>query len=262
MEGPRVMNEDVFPQYQAREEGIIVSFDDAEWQLKKVNVELKRVNRELNEQRERLTRIVAGDILSERAELKRVNRELNDLREIVTALQQGESLTDALGAVEEGKECQCGFSHRGPCLKYDDKMVPWQMRDQVHSKRHHLEWTPLVDHILKNDFWEEVAETADECPRYDAFYAPKPGEVWRLHTAWNDQSEILPNGNDFVTALEKHPYVDTVQTHEFGCVTVITFHALGDKFDWHYKFDLYQVGDVVQEVMYIACRWPDEGYRP
>jgi peptidyl-tRNA hydrolase len=84
MEGPRVMNEDVFPQYQAREEGIIVSFDDAEWQLKKVNIELKRVN-----------------------------RELNDLREIVTALQQGESLTDALGAVEEGKECQCGFSHRG-----------------------------------------------------------------------------------------------------------------------------------------------------
>ena len=51
-----------------------MSFDDAEWQLKKVNVELKRVNRELNEQRERLTRIVAGDILSERAELKRVNR--------------------------------------------------------------------------------------------------------------------------------------------------------------------------------------------
>jgi hypothetical protein len=104
MEGPRVMNEDVFPQYQAREEGIIVSFDDAEWQLKKVNAELKKVNRELNEQRERLTRIVAGDILSERAELQRVNRELNDLREIVTALQQGESLTDALGAVEEGKE--------------------------------------------------------------------------------------------------------------------------------------------------------------
>lgn len=49
-----------------------MSFNDAEWQLKKVN-----------------------------AELKRVNRELNDLREIVTALQQGESLTDALGAVEE-----------------------------------------------------------------------------------------------------------------------------------------------------------------
>tara|TARA_R110001583_G_scaffold69697_2_gene197612 strand:+ start:2970 stop:3722 length:753 start_codon:yes stop_codon:yes gene_type:complete len=247
MEGPGVMSDekDVFEQYlqeRAREEGIIMSFDDAEWQLKKVN-----------------------------AELKKVNREINDLREIVTALQQGESLTEALGAVEsltealgaaeEDKEsqCQCGFSHRGPCLKYDDKMVPWQMRDQVH-KRHYLEWTPLVDHILKNDFWEEVAETDEECPRYDAIYAPKPGEVWRLGTAWNDQSEILPNGNDFVTALEKHPYVDTVQTHEFGCVTVITFHALGNKFDWHYKFDLYQVGDVVQEVMYTACRWPDEGY--
>ena len=183
-----------------------MSFDDAEWQLKKVN-----------------------------AELKKVNREINDLREIVTALQQGESLTEALGAVES-------------------------LTEALVHKRHYLEWTPLVDHILKNDFWEEVAETDEECPRYDAIYAPKPGEVWRLGTAWNDQSEILPNGNDFVTALEKHPYVDTVQTHEFGCVTVITFHALGNKFDWHYKFDLYQVGDVVQEVMYTACRWPDEGY--
>ena len=55
MEGPRVMNEDVFPQYQAREEGIIVSFNDAEWQLKKVNAELKRVNRELNDLREIVT---------------------------------------------------------------------------------------------------------------------------------------------------------------------------------------------------------------
>lgn len=251
-----------------------MSFDDAEWQLKKVNIELKRVNRELNDQRERLAQIeglslfvtgrntvadIAEDILSERAELKRVNREINDLREIVTALQQGESLTDALGAVEEGKECQCGFSHRGPCLKYDDKMVPPELSSPNGFKPLHLEWTPLVDHILKNDFWEEVAETDEEEPRYYAIYAPKPGEVCRLSTAWNDQSEILPNGNDFVTALEKHPYVDTVQTHEFGCVTVITFHALGDKFDWHYKFDLYQVGDVVQEIMYIACRWPDEG---
>lgn len=214
-----------------------MSFDDAEWQLKKVN-----------------------------AELKKVNREINDLREIVTALQQGESLTDALGAVEEDKEsqCQCGFSHRGPCLKYDDKMG--LEPGEIHSI--HLEGTPLVDHILKNDFWEEVAETDDEViSRYAAIYAPKPGEVWRLHTetsfTMTRESMVdvlhgeMPHENDFVTALEKHPYVDTVQTHEFGCVTVITFHALGDKFDWHYKFDLYQVGN---SVMYIACRWTDEEY--
>ena len=69
MEGPGVMSDekDIFKQYlqeRAREEGIIVSFDDAEWQLKKVNAELvqlkktsgfhgrelKKVNRELKVQ--------------------------------------------------------------------------------------------------------------------------------------------------------------------------------------------------------------------
>jgi|TARA_R100001163_G_scaffold16074_1_gene14484 predicted RNase H-like nuclease (RuvC/YqgF family) len=213
MEGPRVMNEDVFPQYQAREEGIIVSFDDAEWQLKKVNVELKKVNRELNEQRERLTRIVAGDVLSERAELKRVNRELNDLREIVTALQQGESLTDALGAVEE---------------------------------RIYLEGAPLIDHLLKNDFWEDI--DPDE---WGVIYSPRKEEVSRLNL-----SELGEDPDDFVKLLEQHPYVDTVQIFGFGCVTVVTFHALGNTNDWHYKFDIYP-GPTTH---YVACRWTDEEY--
>lgn len=221
MEGPGVMSDekDVFEQYlqqKAREEGIIMSFDDAEWQLKKVNTELVQLKK---------TSGFHG------RELKKVNREINDLREIVTALQQGESLTEALGAVEERGVIQTGMTDE----------VWWSERDRIY-----LEGAPLIDHLLKNDFWEDI--DPDE---WGVIYAPRKEAVSRLNL-----SELGEEPDDFVKLLEKHPYVDTVQTHEFGCVTVVTFHALGNTNDWHYKFDIYP-GPTTH---YVACRWTDEVY--